>query len=152
MKTRRAILVNNTQLENSLPALTDYEGAITSALNVRPDEVILKQFSDMPFRGLNASVCIRFVDGLSIDLPLHGRRGMRSVFGIGNGDITYWTLFIPEKLYIKSNQHPELKTLLKDLFGNQRSIDVTIDEKIDQITIESKELFKKSRFKMTFIR
>lgn len=145
-------MANNILLEESLPTLPDYEGAITSVSTVRPDEIILKHFSDQPFRGLNAAISLRFSDGHSVDLPLHSKRGFQSIFGGGNMDRVYWTLFIPEKCYAKAEKDAQLKTLLKELFGNQRSLDVLIDEKIDQITVEPRGIFKRGKFKMVFRR
>ncbi len=113
------------------PALLEYEGVITSGSNIRPDEIIFRNF------GSKAVISIRFVDGKKMDLPLHKH------------DESSGTLIIPEKFYKEAEKETELLALLRDLFDNQRSLEVEILEENEQIVIQP--IGKKNTFQFTFV-
>lgn len=112
----------------------DFEGAITSSANIRPDEVILKNFDS------NAMINIIFSDGKSIDLPIH--RNPHEKTG---------TLVIPEKCYKDAEHDAELSQLLSTLFDNQRKFEIEINEQDNKIIIQPVGP-RKSHFKISFVR
>ncbi len=111
----------------------EFEGAITSSMNIRPDEVILKNFDENPV------INITFMDSKKIDLPLRMHEN-------GTG-----TLVIPEKYYKEAESEAELNVLLSGLFENQRNLEVEVDDQGDKIIIQPINS-EKSRFKILFTR
>lgn len=121
--------------ESSAPHIEEFEGAITSSSNVRPDEVILKIFDS------NAIINITFLNGKKIDLPLHIKsEGKNSA-----------TLVIPEKFYKESEAEPELRDLLSGVFDNQRSLEVEVNIERNRIIVQPVGS-KKNIFKIIFVR
>ena len=112
----------------------EFEGAITSSMNIRPDEVILKDF------GSNPTISIALSEGNKIDLPLH--RNLEKNSG---------TLIIPEKFYTEAAKDTELNNLLDGLFENRRSLEVEVDDQVDKIMIQPLDS-EKVKFKMIFTR
>lgn len=112
----------------------DFEGAITSSSNIRPDEIILKNFDT------KASINIIFSNGKSIDLPIHM-----------NPDKKTGTLVIPEKFYKEGEIDTELRQLLNGLFDNQRTLEIEVKKQDNKIIIQPSGMHK-SLFKISFIR
>lgn len=112
----------------------EFEGAITSSMNIRPDEVILRNFSSNPI------INITLREGKKCDLSLH--RNLEENSG---------TLVIPEKLYKEGETETELNNLLSSLFENRRNLEVEVDDQGDKIVIQPINS-EKGKFKFTFIR
>ncbi len=117
-------------LIEAVPFISDFEGAIISSSNIRPDEIILMNFRENP------RINITFCDGKKIDLPLHINPQTNDV----------WTIYIPEKVYKEAEKDSELREFLRGLFANQRNMEVELQEKEDSIIIQPvgsrKHLFK----------
>lgn len=121
--------------DTAAPDMTEFEGAITSSSNIRPDEVILRNF------GSKTSINITLINGKNIDLPLHMNPKEKNV----------GTLIIPEKFYKEAETDVELKELLSGLFDNRRSLDVKVEKQENRIIVQPLGS-KKSNFTISFAR
>lgn len=113
-------------------AVEEFEGAITSPSNIRPDEIILRLGPQ------TASIVIVFVNGKKIVLPLHWQPIENQA-----------TLVVPEKVYKEAEKEIELNALLSGLFDNQRNLEVEMEIQDHQMTIQPLES-KKQLFKFSF--
>lgn len=111
----------------------EYEGAIISSTNIRPDEVILRNF------GSKAWIIITFTDGKKIEMPLYQKSKNSG------------TIVIPEKFYKEAEKESEFRNLLNGLFDDQRSLEVEINDQGEKILIEPIGA-KKGRFVLSFVR
>ncbi|MBS4171132.1 Uncharacterized protein NEOC95_001872 [Neochlamydia sp. AcF95] len=132
--TKEEFMASKLQSFSESAALPgDYEGALTSSLNIPLDEVVLRNFSS------DSIICITLLSGKTIELPLH----------LNLKESGKATLAIPEKYYKQSELCKELEHLLSHLFSNQRSLLMEIDVQAHQIIIAPYQ-FKKNKFKFTF--
>ncbi|KIC72038.1 hypothetical protein DB41_AA00190 [Neochlamydia sp. TUME1] len=111
----------------------DYEGTLTSSLNIPLDEVVLRHF------GSDSIICMTLLSGRTIELPLH----------LNLKESGQAMLAIPEKYYKQSEHCRELEHLLSHLFNNQRSLLMEIDAQAQQLIITPLQS-KKNKFKFTF--
>jgi hypothetical protein len=132
MELEEVILTSKFQSYTVKAPSKEFEGAITSGMNIRPDEVILKNF------GSNPTLNITLINGKKIELPLHT--------GIEKNRAT---LVIPEKFYKEAETDPELSTLLEGLFENQRNLEVEIENQGDKIILQPIGE-KRGKFKIFF--
>ena len=120
---------------NTAPATEDFEGAIISSSNIRPDEVILRN------SGSKLTINIAFSSGKKIELPLY----------MYDSDKHMGTLVIPEKFYTEAGKEPELQQLLSSLFANRRRLDVKVDQNNNKILVEPVDT-KNHNFTILFTR
>ena len=128
-------MISKTQtLTEFAPIVADFEGAITSCLNIRPDEVLLKDFGGQPV------ITVIFSSGKRLDLPLH----------MDVEEYSLGRLIIPEKCFKEASNDREIQDFLLGLFDNQRFIDVEVLDDERSIFIEPVNI-KKYKFSMAFM-
>lgn len=127
-------LISKIQSFSEVEAPLEYEGAITSRSNIRPDEIILKVFNS------KASLNIFLNNGKPVELPLYL-----------DEDQEKGTLTIPEKFFKEAVEDHELKNLLEGVFDNQRRLDLEINGGKNEITLRPIGV-KKNLFTLSFIR
>lgn len=121
--------------QTEVAPISEFEGAITSAANIRPDEIILRNFGEA-----NPTISITLISGKKIDLPLR----------IHSDNEKIATLVISEKFYKESETDLEFKNLLEGLFDNQRMLEIELIKEKNRIIIQP--LDNKTKFKIIFNR
>jgi hypothetical protein len=117
------------------PEVVDFEGAITSSANIRPDELVLRNI------GSKWNLLITFSDGKKMELSVYLHPQEKNLA----------TLVVPEKYYKEAEKLPDMQAFLSGILNNQRSLEVTFTKRDNQMVIQPVNA-KKDHFKLTFAR
>ena len=138
----------HTGFEQGPKIIEDYENGVLEHRHiVMPLKVTLEKFGrrGLNERGLHTKLILELENDLKLSLPLHARRGWKSLLGISNQNI--WKLIVPNECY--DNEDAQIREILHRLFRNKRKLSVNVYESADAVRITS-TLGSRCKFEFNF--